>query len=155
MPGGVPGSAAPAGAPAAPMPMTSTSWVARIETPEAQALTRAQGSQQATSRQPYYNQINRRTRSSLGSMPLTVRLDSETERCLQELLAATGQDKSTFIRQLIRDRWQQRRPSPSITEQLGGHPDHFLDTLPPGSAERQQRRRLLNEQLQARRLERR
>ncbi len=56
-------------------------------------------------------------------MPLTVRLDSNTERCLQELLAATGQDKSTLIRQLIRDRWQQRR--------------------------------LLSEQLQARRLERR
>ena len=86
-------------------------------------------------------------------MPLTVRLDSETERCLQELLDATGQDKSTFIRQLIRDRWHERRPSPSITEQLGGHPDHFLDTLPTGSAERQERRRLLTEHLQARRLE--
>ena len=88
-------------------------------------------------------------------MPLTVRLDGETERCLQELLAATGQDKSALIRQLIRDRWQQRRPSPSITEQLGGHPDHFLDTLPTGSSERQERRRLLSAQLQARRLERR
>ena len=87
-------------------------------------------------------------------MPLTVRLDSDTERCLQELLDATGQDKSTLIRQLIRDRWQQRRPSPSITAQLGGHPNHFLDTLPAGSAERQERRRLLIEQLQARRLER-
>jgi hypothetical protein len=38
---------------------------------------------------------------------------------------------------------------------LGGHPDPFLDFLPPGSAERQERRRLLSEQLQARRLERR
>jgi hypothetical protein len=37
---------------------------------------------------------------------------------------------------------------------LGGHPDHFLDNLPIGSAERQQRRRLLSEHLQARRLER-
>ena len=88
-------------------------------------------------------------------MPLTVRLDSETERRFQELLAATGQDKSSLIRQLIRDRWQQRRPSPSITEQLGGHPNHFLETMPPGSAERQQRRRLLSEHLQARRLDRR
>jgi hypothetical protein len=88
-------------------------------------------------------------------MPLTVRLDSETERCLQELLAATGQDKSTLIRQLIRDRWQQRLPSPSITERLGGHPDHFHDTLPTGSAELQERRRLLTEHIQARRLERR
>ena len=88
-------------------------------------------------------------------MPLTVRLDSETERCLQELLAATVQYKSSLIRQLIRDRWQQRSLSPSITEQLGGHPNHFLDTMPPGSAERQQRRRMLAEQLQARRLERR
>jgi hypothetical protein len=88
-------------------------------------------------------------------MPLTVRLDSETERCLQELLAATGQHKSTLIRQLIGDRWQQRRPTPSITQQLSGHPDHFLDTLPTGSSERQERRRLLSAQLQARRLERR
>ena len=86
-------------------------------------------------------------------MPLNVRLDSESERCLQELLAATGQDKISLIRQLIRDRWQQRRPSPSITAQLGGHPDHFLTPLAPGSAERQERRRLLSEHLQARRLD--
>jgi predicted transcriptional regulator len=38
-------------------------------------------------------------------MSLTVRLDSGTERCLQELLDSTSQDKSTLIRQLIRDRW--------------------------------------------------
>lgn len=88
-------------------------------------------------------------------MPLTVRLDGETGRCLQELLDATGQDKSSLIRQLIRDRWPQRRPSPSIAEQLAGHPDHCLDTLPPGSSERPERRRLLIEHLQARRLERR
>jgi len=87
-------------------------------------------------------------------MPLTVRLDRETERCLQELLDESGQDRSSLIRQLIRERWQQQRPVPSITEQLGGHPAHFLDTLPPGSAERQQRRRLLNEHLQGRRAER-
>jgi len=68
---------------------------------------------------------------------------------------ARTRDKSTLIRQLIRDRCQQRRPSPSITEQLGGHPNRFLDTMPPGSAERQERRRLLSEQLQVRRLERR
>jgi hypothetical protein len=88
-------------------------------------------------------------------MPLTVRLDSETEHCLHELLAETGQDRSSLIRQLIRERWQQRKPAPSITQQLGGHPDHFLDTLPPGSAERQERSRLLRKQLRARRTERR
>ena len=48
-------------------------------------------------------------------MPLTVRLDSDTELCLQGLLAATGQDKSTLIRQLIRNPWQQRR---LVSEQL-------------------------------------
>jgi Ribbon-helix-helix protein, copG family len=134
---------------------TCVNLYAGIATPRAQALTTGQGSNLPTPRQLYYDESIRRTGSSLGSMPLTVRLDSETERFLQELLAATGQDKSTLIRQLIRDRWQQRRPSPSITEQLGGHPDDFLDTLPPGSTERQERRRLLTEQLQARRLERR
>ena len=67
-------------------------------------------------------------------MPLTVRLDCETEHCLKELLAETGQDKSSLIRQLIRERWQQRLPCPSIVQQFGGHPECFLDTLPPGSA---------------------
>ncbi|MGB5136348.1 MAG: hypothetical protein WBN89_14370 [Prochlorococcaceae cyanobacterium] len=88
-------------------------------------------------------------------MPLTVRLDSHTEHCLRDLLDETGQDKSSLIRQLIRERWQQRQPRPSITQQLGGHPEAFLDTLPPDSAERQQRRRLLHQHLQARRTARR
>jgi len=88
-------------------------------------------------------------------MPLTVRLDSDTEHCLNDLLAETGQDKSSLIRQLIRERWQQQQPRPSITQQLGGHPAAFLDTLPPGSTERRQRRQLLDQHLQARRMERR
>ena len=88
-------------------------------------------------------------------MPLTVRLDPVTEQCLQDLQADTGQDRSSLIRELIRERWQQRQPSPSISQRLGGHPAHFLDTLPAGSAERSQRRQLLNQRLQARRMERR
>jgi hypothetical protein len=44
---------------------------------------------------------------------------------------------------------------PRILPGGGSGADHFLDTLPPGSAEHQERRRLLTEQLQARRLERR
>jgi hypothetical protein len=87
-------------------------------------------------------------------MPLTVRLDSETERCLMELLDETGQDKSSLIRQLIQERWQRRVPPPSITEQLGGHPASFLVTLPPGSAERAQRRERLDGLLKARRRQR-
>jgi hypothetical protein len=88
-------------------------------------------------------------------MPLTVRLDPETEHCLADLLAETGQDRSSLIRQLIRERWQQHRPSPSITERLGGHPASFLSTMPPGSAQREQRRRRLGQQLAERRSERR
>ncbi len=83
-------------------------------------------------------------------MPLTVRLDQDTEHCLDDLLAETGQDKSSLIRQLIRERWQQRKPAPSITIRLGGHPVAFLDTLAPGSAERESRRVLLNQRLKGR-----
>lgn len=86
-------------------------------------------------------------------MPLTVRLDPETEQCLQELQAETGQDRSSLIRELIRERWQQRQPEASISQRLGGHPAHFLDTLPAGSAERSQRRQLLKQRLQVRRME--
>lgn len=84
-------------------------------------------------------------------MPLTVRLDPETERCLQELLLQTGQSRSHLIRELIHERWRQGQPQPSITSRLGGHPVHFLDTLPPGSAERSTRRELLQQRLQERR----
>ena len=87
-------------------------------------------------------------------MPLTIRLDADTEDCLAELLAETGQDKSSLIRQLIRERWQQLQPLPSITQQLGGHPESFLDTLPLGNSERSQRRLLLTNTLTARRTER-
>lgn len=86
-------------------------------------------------------------------MPLTVRLDPETEQCLQELQAETGQDRSSLIRELIRERWRQRQPAASISQRLGGHPVHFLDTLPAGSSERAQRRQLLKQRLQVRRLE--
>jgi hypothetical protein len=76
-------------------------------------------------------------------MALTVRLDPETEHCLDELLAGSDQDKSSLVRELIRERWQQQQKQPTITEKLGGHPDHFLDTLPAGSSERSRRRQLL------------
>ncbi len=46
-------------------------------------------------------------------MPLTVRLDSDTEHYLNDLLDETGQDKSSLIRQLIRERWQQAAPAPT------------------------------------------
>jgi len=78
---------------------------------------------------------------------LTVRLDPETKRYLTELVAGTDQDKSSLVRELIRERWQQQQKQPTITEMLGGHPDHFLDTLPPGSAERSRRRQLLVDHL--------
>ena len=80
-------------------------------------------------------------------MSLTVRLDTETKRYLAELVAGTDQDKSSLVRELIRERWQQQQKQPTITEMLGGHPDNFLDTRPPGSAERSRRRQLLVDHL--------
>jgi len=76
-------------------------------------------------------------------MALTVRLDPETQHCLDELLEGSDQDKSSLVRELIRERWQQQQKQPTITERLGGHPDHFLDTLPAGSSERSRRRQRL------------
>ncbi len=51
------------------------------------------------------------------------------------------------MRDLIRERWQQLQSAPSITERIGGHPSHFLTTLPEGGAQRPLRRRLLTERL--------
>lgn len=82
-------------------------------------------------------------------MALTVRLDGETERCLRELQAESGLDRSSLIRQLIHDRWRQRQPIPTIGERLGPPPP-FLATLPAGSAEREHRRQRLQQHLQVR-----
>jgi len=84
-------------------------------------------------------------------VPLTVRLDQDTERCLRDLQRQTGQDRSSLIRALIRERWQQAQPQPTICERLGGHTAAFLDTLPPGSAEREPRRQQLLQNLRNRR----
>jgi hypothetical protein len=56
------------------------------------------------------------------SVPLTVRLDPDRERCLQELQQESGLDRSSLIRQLIHDRWHQRQPPVTVTARLGGHP---------------------------------
>ena len=45
------------------------------------------------------------------------------------------------------DRWQQQQEPPTITEQLGSHPEAFLDNLPPEASERGRRRRLLDNAL--------
>jgi hypothetical protein len=87
-------------------------------------------------------------------VPLTVRLDPDTERCLRELQQESGLDRSSLIRQLIHDRWQQRQPPASVTARLGGHPAAFLTTLPAGSAERAACRELLAQRLLARRCNR-
>jgi hypothetical protein len=84
-------------------------------------------------------------------VPLTVRLDPETECCLDVRQQESGFDRSALIRQRIQERWRQRQPSATITARLGGHPAVFLPTLPPGSAERSARRDLLAQGLQARR----
>jgi len=74
-------------------------------------------------------------------MALTMRLDAETDRCLRDLQAESGLDRSALTRQLIRKGWQQRQAPPTISEQLGGPPPAFLSTLTPGGSERDQRRR--------------
>jgi len=87
-------------------------------------------------------------------MALTVRLDAETDRCLRELQAESGLDRSALIRQLIRDRWRQRQAPPTISERLGGPPPEFLSTLPTGGSEREPRRQSVLEHVQRRQRQR-
>lgn len=81
---------------------------------------------------------------------LTARLDAEIDRCLRDLQQESGLDRSALIRQLIRDRWRQRQAPPTISEQLGGPPPEFLNTLPPGGSERKRRRQSVREHLRHR-----
>jgi len=60
-------------------------------------------------------------------------VDVFIQRCLRDLLAGCGLERSDLIHQLIRERWQERQVTPTISEQLGGPPPAFLSTLPPGA----------------------
>jgi len=61
-------------------------------------------------------------------MTLTVRLDDQDERKLQEIVAAmNAENQSSAIRTLIEEKWQALQGQKTFLERRGGLPEHLLD----------------------------
>jgi hypothetical protein len=60
-------------------------------------------------------------------MTLTVRLDAQEEKWLQEIVEALKADsQSTVIRKMIEDKWNALQAERTFVERRGGHPVHLL-----------------------------
>jgi hypothetical protein len=60
---------------------------------------------------------------------LSVRLDSETEECLEELVHQSGcASKSQLIKTLILEKWSASQPGKTFLERRGSLPDHLLNS---------------------------
>jgi hypothetical protein len=60
-------------------------------------------------------------------MTLTVRLDDDEERKLQQIVEALKADsQSVVIRELIEEKWNTLQAGQTFVERRGGHPLHLL-----------------------------
>jgi len=61
-------------------------------------------------------------------MTLTVRLDDQDERKLQEIVAAmNAENQSSAIRALIEEKWLELQGQQTFLERRGGLPEHLFD----------------------------
>lgn len=81
---------------------------------------------------------------------LTVRLDSETEQKLAEILAHEDINRSELIKRLIQERWLTLRLDRSFVERRGGHPQHLLQDAPSDLSERSTRKQAIADYLEQR-----
>ena len=60
-------------------------------------------------------------------MTLTVRLDSEDEKRLQQIVEALqASNQSDVIRQIIYEKWNSLRNDKTFVERRGGHPQNLI-----------------------------
>ncbi len=83
-------------------------------------------------------------------MTLTVRLDDQDERRLQQIVEVMNVgNQSDAIRKLIEDKWLEIQTEQTFVERRGGHPLHLLNG-PVDLSERQSRKAKLLEQVEKR-----
>lgn len=88
-------------------------------------------------------------------MTLTVKLDDQDRHRLDVLIAALNvSNQSEAVRQLINERFEQLKIENTLAERRGGHPKHLLQG-PADLSNRETRKRIVQETLDAKRARRR
>ena len=82
---------------------------------------------------------------------LSVRLDSETEQQLADILSHERNiNRSELIKRLIKERWLTLKLDRTFVERRGGHPQHLLQDAPPDLSERRTRKQAIADYLKHR-----
>ncbi|GAB4230669.1 MAG: hypothetical protein Kow0049_12670 [Stanieria sp.] len=82
---------------------------------------------------------------------LSVRLDSETEQQLADILSHEGNvNRSELIKRLIKERWLTLKLDQTFVERRGGHPQHLLQDAPADLSERETRKKAIADYLKHR-----
>ena len=82
---------------------------------------------------------------------LTVRLDSETEQKLADIIAHDRDvDHSSLVKRLILERWLTLNLDSTFVERQGGHTQHFLQDASPDLSERSTRKQAISDHLKQR-----
>ena len=76
---------------------------------------------------------------------LNVRLNEDDNQKLEQILNATGYEKSELVRKLITDQWVALQIGKTFVERRGGHPKHLLQG-PSDLSSRQKRKSVIAEQ---------
>ena len=77
---------------------------------------------------------------------LTVRLDSETEQKLADIIAHERDvDRSSLVKRLVLERWLTLNLDNTFVERRGGHPQHLWQDAPPDLSERSTREQAISD----------
>ena len=77
---------------------------------------------------------------------LTVRLDSETEQKLADIIAHERDvDYRSLVKRLILEQWLTLNLDNTFVERRGGHPQHLWQDAPPDLSERSTREQAISD----------
>ena len=81
---------------------------------------------------------------------LSLELDRQTEAYLVDILAQEKTNSEELMKRLIYEHWLSLQPRKTITERLGGHPQHLLQDGSPDLSLRENRKQAVAEYIKQR-----
>ena len=81
---------------------------------------------------------------------LNLQLDQETETYLVDILAKEKTTSDELLKRLLYQHWLTLQPRQTITERLGGHPEHLLEDAPSDLSLRENRKKAVAEYIKKR-----
>jgi hypothetical protein len=100
---------------------------------------------------PYGDRLKYRHMEQVATM-LTIHLDPESEKYLQEILATEETSSDEIIKRLLKEYWSARQssqPPKTVLERLGGYPKNVI-TADKNLSDRDQRKNIITEKLKQR-----